>query len=86
MSNKIPIDLIRLRNATRAYLSILRDVTPTLEAFAEQMKLPVELFEDGWAETLLSCVRTSILDGETPGTVASIAAALAHALGETADG
>ncbi len=49
MSSKIPIDLIRLRNATRAYLSILRDVTPTLEAFAEQMKLPVELFEDGWA-------------------------------------
>ncbi len=85
MGDKIPLDLMRLRNATRAYLSILRDMVPVLIAFNEAMRMP-ELSDDIWPETLLNCVRTSVLDGETPGTVASIADTLAHALGETAAG
>ena len=56
---------------------------PVLIAFNEAMRMP-DLSDDNWPETLLNRVRTSVLDGETPATVASIADTLAHALGETA--
>lgn len=81
-SNKVPLDLLRLRSATNAYMEILDDSVMFLEVFAEANK-PADPAANDWAAILLRRVKASMLDSETPGTVAGIADALAILLGET---
>ncbi len=82
MSNRqrVPRALTRLRSATRAYLQILQDSVPDLDVIVDQVRATGA--EDDWLTTLSAAMRTSLLDQETVGTLASIATALAHLLGE----
>jgi hypothetical protein len=79
--NKVPIDLLRLRSATVAYMAILNDEVMFLEAFAEANK-PSDPTADDWPGILLRRVKAAMTDSETPGTVSGIAYALAVLLGE----
>ncbi len=85
MKNRVPIDLLRLRSATSAYMSILNDSVLFLEVFAEANR-PSDPTADDWPGILLRRVKASMVDSETAGTMASIADALAVLLGEVAAG
>lgn len=80
--NKVPLDLLRLRSATAAYMKILDDSVFFLEAHTQANK-PADPTANDWPAILLRRVKASMLDSETPGTVASIADALAVLLGES---
>lgn len=79
--NKVPIDLLRLRSATVAYMAILNDSVMFLEVFAKANN-PSDPTADNWPAILLRRVKTTMTDSETPGTVSGIADALAVLLGE----
>lgn len=79
----VPRELRLLRGATSAYLSVLKDSVPALTALKEAVRATGVV--DDWLNALQVAVRTCLLDEETAGTVASIAQALAHLLGEEAD-
>lgn len=82
MGQRVPMELLKLRSATTAYLSILRDVLPVLEGAAEIMDPPGT--EDGQPmRELVECVRAGVEVADAPGTPTSIAAMLAIVLGET---
>jgi len=65
----VPVDILRLRSATRAYLAVLRAVQPTANALGEVTGL------------LADNIDAALMDDQL-GTPAGIAAALAVLLGE----
>lgn len=76
--DKVPLELLRLRSATTAYSSILRDISPALEGLAAV----ADDRHPGLATRLLRSVQTSLDHDTEPGTVAHIAFVLAALLGE----
>ncbi len=67
----VPIELLRLRSATRAYMAILNDVLPAVDSLGERA-----------AELALTIDQA--LSREVAGTPARIAFQLAELLGEVA--
>jgi len=65
----VPVDILRLRSATRAYLAVLRAVQPTGNGLGEVTGL------------LADNIDAALMDDQL-GTPAGIAAALAVLLGE----
>jgi hypothetical protein len=79
VGNKVPIDILRLRSASTAYASILRDTLPMLEVLvaAEPPDLP-----NGLLAQLRDSVQAALGSDATYGTTSHILATLAVLLGE----
>ncbi len=82
MGTKVPIDLLRLRSATAAYLAILRDSLPALDGLAQAASAYAIETAEPMAE-LCESVRAALNVDDAPGTPAAIRTALARLLGET---
>ena len=81
MGARVPIDLLRLRSATRAYLAILRDSVPAHDDLATSA--PVPMPEGCESITALrESVRAALDVDDAPGTPAAILVTLAQLVGE----
>ena len=79
MGNQVPIDILRLRSASAAYASILRDTLPMLAVLvaAEPSDLPT-----GQLAELRDSVQAALESEATYGTTSHIRTTLALMLGE----
>lgn len=80
MATKVPIELLRLRSATTAYLAILRGSVPALHGLVITWSPEPERGEP-MAE-LCDSVQAALDVDDAPGTPSAIGAALARLLGE----
>ena len=79
-----PFDLLRLRSATVAYLAILRDTLPAVEAMAACADPPELILTPGVTtpvHDLAEAVRVALEVDDAPGTPAAIERLLSVALG-----
>ena len=79
----VPLPLIRMRSATRHYVTILRGTYPELTELEAQTRATGA--EDDVLHALIACVRITLDDKEHPGGVATIAYLLGLLLGEVGE-
>jgi hypothetical protein len=80
-----PLDILRLRSATAAYLAILRTTLPVVEAMAAYADPPELILTPDVAtpvHDLLESVRAALEVDDAPGTPAAIERLVAAVLGD----
>ncbi len=81
MGRTVPIDLLRLRSATAAYLFILRDVVAPLDAIMPGAGHPEGEGWEAMAE-LRESMHAALDVCDAPGTLAAILRCVARLIGE----
>ena len=80
MGTVVPIDLMRLRSATAAYVAILHDSLPHLERLTAPDTGP-DPHDAELIARLCDCIEAALDIDDAPGTPAAILTTLCHLLG-----